>query len=175
MPHEETPVMALAMATLGILLVGLSGCSTYQFGTPSELQFSSIYVEPVDNRALAPQASSVLTSQIIRQFERDGRLSLETESSAEVTLSVELVDLTREIRVMRADDTGLARKIRLTLVADCSLTGTETGKVYFSKRKVKAESEVYLDDGQNLAEFQDMPVLTRNLAFNISHAVLDTW
>ena len=175
MTREPPPVMALTVATLGCILVFLSGCSAYQMGAPDKLPFASIYVEPVDNQTFAPQAASVLTSQIIRQFERDGRLTPEPESSADVTLAIQLVDLTREIRVMREDDTGLARKIRLTLVADCSLTRNGTGEVYFSSRRVTAETEVFLDDGQNQAEFQATPVLTRNLAFNISHAVLDTW
>jgi hypothetical protein len=175
MAQDQTPVTALAAPTLGILLVVLAGCSAYQLGTPSELQFATIYVEPVDNKTFAPQVSSVLTSQIIRQFERDGRLTPVRESSADAILIIELVDLNREIRVMRSDDTGLARKIRLNLVADCTLTGKRTGEVYFSKRQVTAETEVYLDDGQNPAEFQATPILTMNLAFNISHAVLDTW
>lgn len=175
MTHEQPPVMALTAATLGCILVLLSGCSAYQLGAPDELPFASIYVEPVDNRTFAPQAASVLTSQIIREFERDGRLTPEPESSADATLAIALVDLRREIRVMREDDTGLARKVRLTLVADCSLTRNGTGEVYFSSRQVTAEAEVFLDDGQNPAEYQATPVLTRNLAFNISHAVLDTW
>jgi hypothetical protein len=175
MTHEQPPVMALTVATLGCILVFLSGCSAYQLGTPDELPFASIYVEPVDNKTFAPQAASALTSQIIRQFERDGRLTPEPESSADATLTVQLVDLTREIRVMREDDTGLARKIRLTLVADCSLTRNGTGEVYFSSRRVTSETDVFLDDGQNPGEFQATPVLTRDLAFNISHAVLDTW
>jgi hypothetical protein len=157
------------------VLVLLSGCSAYQLGAPDEFPFASIYVEPVDNRAYAPQAASVLTSQIIREFERDGRLTPGPESSADVTLAIELVDLAREIRVMREDDTGLARKIRLTLVADCSLTRNGTGEVYFAKRRITADAEVFLDDGQNPAEYQATPILTRNLAFNVSHAVLDTW
>ncbi len=175
MAHEQTPVMALAAVTLGSMLVLLSGCSAYQLGAPDEFPFASIYVEPVDNRTFAPQAASVLTSQIIREFERDGRLTPEPESSADARLAIELVELTREIRVMREDDTGLARKIRLTLVADCSLTRNGTGEVFFSKRQITAEAEVFLDDGQNPAEFQATPVLTRNLAFKVSHAVLDTW
>ena len=175
MTHDRPRVMALNMATLGCILVLLSGCSAYQLGAPDELPFASIYVEPVVNKTFAPQAASVLTSQTIREFERDGRLVPQPQSSADVSLVIELVDLTREIRVMREDDTGLARKIRLTVAADCSLTRNGTGEVYFSRRRVTAETEVYLNDGQNPAEYQATPVLTGNLAFNISHAVLDIW
>ena len=175
MAHQQSRVMALAGATLGCMLVFLFGCSAYHLGAPDQLQFASIYVEPVNNKAFAPQAASVLSSQIIREFERDGRVTPEPGSSADAILTVELVDLTREIRVMTEEDTGLARKIRLTLVADCSLILNGTGEVTFSKRQITAETDVYLNDGQNPAEFLATPVLTRNLAFNISHAVLDTW
>ena len=43
--------------TLGsILLLILSGCSSYQMGIPDKLPFATIYVEPVENQTFAPQA-----------------------------------------------------------------------------------------------------------------------
>lgn len=157
-----------------VVLLILAGCSSYQMGIPDEHPFASIYVKPVENQTFAPQSDSVLTSQIIREFERDGRLQPEPGGSAEATLAVRLVDLQRENRVMREDDTGLNRKIRLTLVSSCTLTGSD-GTVFFADREIWAQTEVYMDDGQNPAEYQATPVLTRNLATKISRAVLDTW
>jgi len=142
---------------------------------PATHPFASIYVEPVENQTFAPQSDSVLTAQIIREFERDGRLQPEPLGSAQATLSVRLIDLRRESRVMREDDTGLDRKIRLTLVSLCTLTGHADGTVYFTDREIWAQTEVYMNDGQNPAEFQATPILTRNLATQISQAVLDTW
>lgn len=161
--------------TLGLtLLLILAGCSSYQMGIPDSHPFASIYVKPVENQTFAPQSDAVLTSQIIREFERDGRLPPEPLGSADATLEVRLVDLQRENRVMREDDTGLNRKIRLTLVSSCTLTGND-GTVFFADREIWAQTEVYMDDGQNPAEYQATPVLTRNLASQISRAVLDTW
>jgi hypothetical protein len=165
---RKAPLLGLAC------LLILSGCSSYQMGIPDTHPFSSIYVKPVENQTFAPQSDAILTAQLIRDFERDGRLQPEPLGSAEATLDVRLVDLRRENRVMREDDTGLTRKIRLTLVAHCTLTGPD-GTAYFTDREIMAQTEVYLDDGQNPAEYQATPVLTRNLSAHISRAVLDTW
>ena len=164
----------LRVASLALILA-LGGCSAYQLGTPADQPFASIVVPPVQNEAFAPQAGPVLTSQIIREFERDGRVQPEPAGSAEATLIVKLIDLQREIRVMREDDTGLGRKVRLTLIAHCTLTSSNGATVYFENRPISAQTEVFLDDGQNPAESQAMPVLTRNLASAISRSVLDTW
>ncbi|MEZ5277548.1 MAG: LPS assembly lipoprotein LptE [Opitutaceae bacterium] len=164
----------IRVASLALLLT-LSGCSAYHLGTPANQPFTSIDVPPVQNEAFAPQAGPVLTSQIIREFERDGRVRPESSGSAEATLVVRLVDLQRETRVMREEDTGLARKVRLTLIAHCTLTSGDGATVYFANRPISAQTEVFLDDGQNPAESQAMPVLTRNLASAISRSVLDTW
>jgi hypothetical protein len=158
-----------------MLLGALGGCASYQLGTPADQPFRSIEVPPVENTTFAPQAGPVLTSQIIREFERDGRVRPEPAGSAEATLEVTLVDLQREIRVMRADDTGLARKTRLTLVARCTLRSADGATVFFADRPISAQTEVFMDDGQNPAETQAMPILTRNLASAISRSVLDTW
>ena len=73
------------------------------------------------------------------------------------------------------DDTRFARKIVITLVADCTLINTLTGKPYFSNREVSATTDTYTDSGHIQAEYQAIPVLSQRLASNISHLVLDIW
>ena len=176
MDHSRRSVRRLSRAlAFTLLLLGLSGCSAYRLGPPASQPFTSLDVPPVQNEAFAPQAGPVLTAQILREFERDGRLRLAPPGSSDATLNVRLVDLQREIRVMQEADTGLARKVRLTLVADCTLTGREGETRFFVDRRISAQTEVFIDDGQNPAESQAMPVLTRDLAAAISRAVLDTW
>jgi len=172
--HPPFDFFIFRVAALALLLA-LSGCSAYQLGTPANQPFSSINVPPVRNETFAPQAGPDLTSQIIREFERDGRVRPEPSGSAEATLIVRLVDFQRETRVMQEEDTGLARKVRLTLIAHCTLTSGDGATVYFSDRPISAQTEVFLDEGQNPAESQAMPVLSRNLASAISRSVLDTW
>lgn len=175
MEHRRHPGIFVSHALRLLVLLGLGGCSAYQLGPPADQPFSSIDVPPVKNETFAPQSGPVLTAQIIREFERDGRIRPASSGGADVTLIVRLTDLRREIRVMQEEDTGLARKIRLTLVAQCTLTGNDGVSSYFTDREISAQTEVFLDDGQNPAESQAMPVLTRNLAAAISRAVLDTW
>ena len=54
----------------------ISGCNSYQLGNPVELPFESIYIKPVSNDSFAPQAQTLLSTQIRDAFIRDGRTKL---------------------------------------------------------------------------------------------------
>ena len=152
----------------------LGGCAHYQLGTP-KIGYSSIYVRPVINHSLAPQAQALLTTNLAHVFERDGRLSLQTRSNADLVLTTVLTRLQRQPRVASEQDTGLARKFVLTLTVKCTLTDRATGKILFKDRQITATTEEFVGASLVQSEYQAMPVLTRNLAQSISHAVLDVW
>jgi hypothetical protein len=153
----------------------LSGCARYQMGNHTEFPFKTIYIQPVENKSFAPQSQAVISRLIAREFERDGRLLVTSKEAAEVTLITNLLEINRSFDASTEDDTRFARKIVITLVADCTLINTLTGKPYFSNREVLATTDTYTDSGHIQAEYQAIPVLSQRLASNISHLVLDIW
>ena len=167
----------LALAAILTLAAGilLPACTHYNLGTGGELAFHSLYIEPVTNAALLPQARALVGTQLREAFLRDGRVALANSAeAAEATLHVALKSYDRAATVARTDDTGLARKFALALTAECSLR-TRDGKVQFEKRVVQARRDAYTDQGQLPAEYQTLPLLAETLAQNVAHAVLDVW
>lgn len=157
------------------ILLFFSGCASYQLGTHTKFPFKTIYIEPVENKSFAPQAQAVISRLIAREFERDGRISITSKEKADVILVTNLLEINRSFDASTQDDTRFARKIIITLVADCNLINSETGKPYFSNRQVSATTDTYTDSGHIQAEYQSIPVLSQRLASNISHLVLDIW
>ncbi|MGF1449138.1 MAG: LPS assembly lipoprotein LptE [Opitutales bacterium] len=151
-----------------------TGCAHYALDTPGELPFRTVYVEPVKNRSYAPQAQELLTRQLITDLRQAGVTTVGSPAGADATLSVTLVDLNRVGLATQADDTGLAASYLLVLEADCTLLARD-GTPHFEARRILAREQVFLDSGQQPAEFQAMPVLTRTLAGNIADAVTSTW
>lgn len=181
----------LPLLPLLAALFALAGCANYRLGTEGKPDFSSVFVEPVENTVNLPQASALFGTQVREALLKDGRVSVAgSPAAADVTLVVELVAYDRRVATVRRSDTGLARSFDLELQAVCTLRDNRSGKLLFTRRPVRAVREVFTSDGtveqgpagepvfvsrQLQAEYQTMPLLAATLADRVAHAVLDVW
>lgn len=167
----------LLSASIALLaLVALGGCANYRLGTGAEPSFTSIYIEPVESRAVLPQARAVLATQLRDAFERDGRLVLAgSADSADATLHIVIHEFDRDVASVRESDTRLARKFTLTLATSCTLRDRRTGTALFTNRIIRTQRDAMTDGGQLQSEYQTVPLLAESLARKIAHSVLDVW
>ncbi|HEX2853028.1 MAG TPA: LPS assembly lipoprotein LptE [Opitutaceae bacterium] len=175
---------AFALFLFGIAILASTGCSHYQLGTDSKLTFATLYVEPVANKTLVPQAQASLSARLREHLARDGRVTLvNSAQGADATLTVVITSYEREVATVREGDTGLARKFTLSFGASCTLRDNRSGKVLFANRPVTTHRDAFTGGEQNgvfvsdqlQSEFQTLPLLTESLADRIAHAVLDVW
>lgn len=173
--------LPLFLALAGLLLA--SACSHYRLGTSGRLGFRTLYVQPVANSTKLPQAVAVISTELRQILLQDGRIELVgSPEEADATLSVTLIDFGRDVTSVRPDDTGLARKFDLQLVANCTLVDNRRGVALFENRPVTARQQIFttstpeqLDSNQLQAEYQAVPLIARTLADKIAHAALDVW
>jgi hypothetical protein len=159
-----------------VSLLCLAGCSHYRLGTGSTPAFRTLYVAPVENSTLLPQAREILSTQLRSAFARDGRVTLaNSPEAADATLTLTLNDYRREVAAVRAGDTGLARKFNLILGATATLRDRRTGQNLFEGRALTATREAFTDGGQLQSEYQALPLLADALAAKVVHATLDVW
>ena len=165
----------LAFFFLSVMLL-VAGCANYQLGTGARPTFATLYVAPVANHTLMPQAQAIVSTQLREIFAKDGRVTLvNSAEAADATLTVVIRDYHRDIRAVREDDTGLARKFALILTTDCTLHDNRTGRDLFTDRRVSVSRDSFTDGGQLQSEYQMVPLLAQSLADKVSHAVLDVW
>ena len=158
------------------LLLGLAGCAQYRLGTGAQPGFATLYIEPVRNQTLLPQAQAIVSTQLREAFIHDGRVTLvNSEAEADATLTVVLHDYHRVVTAVREDDTGLARKFALTLATECTLHDNRGGRDLFKNRPVSVNRDAFTDGGQLQSEYQTLPLLAEALGQKISHSVLDVW
>ena len=114
--------LSLVLCLLLALLAG-PGCSHYQLGTgtPGKLTFSTLYIEPVENKTLLPQARALLSTQLRAAFARDGRISLvNSPEAADATLDGEAATpvyawrTPAQLNILRFDATTSAHVLRPT-------------------------------------------------------------
>ncbi len=166
----------LLTATVALLPALLGGCANYRLGTGGTPAFRTLYVEPVINKTLVPQAQALLSTRIRETFARDGRVQLvNSAAGADATLTLTIDTYRREIAAVREGDTGLARKFNVTLGATCSLRDNRGTRAIFENRTLSAVREVFTDSGQLQSEYQTLPLLSEALAAKVAHAALDTW
>lgn len=174
------PDLRLLSFVLCLLLALLSGpgCSHYQLGagTPGKLTFSTLYIEPVENKTLLPQARTLLSTQLRAAFARDARITLvNSPEAADATLAITITAYRRDILTVREGDTGLARKFNVTLTTAATLRDRRGNKILFENRPIEVHREVFTDSGQLQSEYQTLPLLAESLATKVTHAALDVW
>lgn len=167
-------VFALTGAVATLLLVA-AGCANYELGAGTRLPFESIYVAPVVNRSMAPQAQAVLTDQVVDRLRRDARVRVTDAAGAQAQLTVTLVDYRRFMGASQAADTQLARSFEEELVAEITLVDKRTGTTYLNKQQVSARQQVFSGGSLSQAEYNAMPELTGKLALAIANAVQGAW
>lgn len=168
------PTVCLFLVITALVITG--GCSHYQLGSAGRTSFRTLYVEPVTNRTLLPQAPVTIAAVLRSHLARDARITLaRSADEADVTLALTLTDYQREIAAVRSGDTGLARKFNVSLTATCTLRENRGGKMILEKYPVRAVREVFTDSGQLQAEFQALPLLAETLAEKIIQAAFNTW
>jgi Lipopolysaccharide-assembly len=176
---HQSSASLLIWPVLLCVLAGVSfstGCSHYQLGTGGKPAFTTLYLEPVANQTILPQAQAVISAQLRERFARDGRVTLvNSPAEADASLKVVILGYTREVATVREGDTGLARKFRLTLGASCTLRDNRAGKILFQNRPVNTHRDAFTDGGQLQSEYQTLPLLAEALAEKIAHATLDVW
>jgi hypothetical protein len=167
---------AVLFCLLSSVLCLFTGCSNYQLGTGSTVKFSSLYVAPIKSDALLPQARVLVATQVREALLRDGRVRLaDSAEQADAVLTIVLSSYNRQVVVSRQDDTGLARRFEVTLLAHATLADNRTKQTYFAQRPLEAKRGIFTDSGLVPAEYEGLPLLAEDLANATVHAVLDTW
>jgi len=176
-----------ALIRLGALCLALAfaGCAHYQWGTPGNLSFSTLYVAPIKNTTLIPQLV-VPTTNIVREtFLGDGRVQLvNSAEDADATLTVVITRYVRDVAAVREQDTGLASKFSITVTTACTLMDNRTHKALFTNRPVVSKRDVFTDNGnphsslvgdQLQSEYNTVPLIAEDLGKKIVHSVVDVW
>ena len=152
-----------------------AGCSNYRLaGTPIDLPFKAVYVKPVRNMSLAPQAANLLTNAISDAISQTPDVRVANKDEADAVLETTIVGYAKYPYTTRVEDTALASSYKIVAVAKCTLSAG--GRTIFADRKVEAWTIVYMPQANLLNnEYQNMPFLMRELGVKIKDAVIGIW
>jgi hypothetical protein len=168
---------ALLAACLSAVFV-LMGCAHYSAGQQTQLPFQKVYVAPVVNRSLAPQAQALVGEALTQALARTPGLAIAKEpASAHAILSVTLVDYSRLPSIRNPDDTvrALSQDLRLSATYDLLLKKGDRQSTLIEGRRVAATQEAFDIGSYSTAETQAIVPLAQALARLIADQVTAQW
>ncbi len=158
----------------GIGLLLLSGCAGYHLGPSNGLEAGekSIQINPFANQTMQPWLTDAVTSQLRKQFQRDGTFQLTTRGEPDIVLSGSIVKYQRDEVTLASQDILTVRDFRLGLTAHVTARERSTGKVLLDQQ-VTGFTLIRVGSDLTSAERQALPLLAGDLAKNVTSLLAD--
>ncbi len=159
----------------GLVLATLlgAGCA-YRLGPSSGVEpgARSVAVQPFENRTVEPRVTDSLSTSLRSQLQQEGTYRLERHGDADILVAGEVIDIYRREESFQARDIRTVRDYRFTIVAHVTATDRRTGKKLLD-RNVEGHTMLRVQEDLASVERQAMPLLTDNLARNITSMLVD--
>lgn len=151
-----------------------AGCAGYRVGPTSGIEAGSrsIQINPPVNQTFEPRVAEELNHQLRKQIQRDGTFHLNTRNEGDVVVTATITRYQRFGETYLQRDTLTARDYRIHLTAKVTAYDRVTGR-NLVEREFVGRTTVRIGGDQASAERQALPLVTEDLARNITSALVD--
>lgn len=167
---------ASAGLSLALAAVLGAGCA-YRLGPSSgaEPGARTIAIRPFDNKTYEARVTANLATSLRAQLQQEGTYRLARHGDADIVVEGQVLDITRREESFQSRDIRTVRDYRLNIVAHVVATDRRSGKTLLD-RQVEGHTMLRVQEDLASVERQAMPLLTDNLARNITSMLVDgTW
>jgi len=166
----------IARFTLALTLtVSLAGCAGYQVGPTLGANYRSVAVLMFRNKTYQPQIEVQITGAVIKAFQADGTLRIDSAASADVIVTGEITQYRQhELRSQRTD-TGAPSEYRVTIEARIEAHDRVTGKTVLAPTVVTGSGDTFIGDDLQSAQQQVLPLIAENLAKRVVTLLAEKW
>ncbi len=165
--------IGMGSALLGGILLA-SGCVGYRLGTTLPPGIDVVLIPVFENQTTEPLLEIEATQATIREFQRDGTLSVGAEDRADVILDVQLSSFDMEPLRFERDATTTTEEYRMTVIAQVRLLERTTGNVLM-QTQVNGETDFIPSGDLTSAKRANLPDLMDDLAARIVRAAIEFW
>lgn len=151
-----------------------TGCAGYKLGPTNGLEAGSrtVQINPPVNQTLEPRIAEQLNHQLRKQIQRDGTYKLRTRGDGDVVVDATITRYHRIGETFDRRDTLTVRDYRIQLFAFVTAYDRVSGRNLVNREFV-GRTFVRIGADQTSAERQAIPLLTEDLARNITSALAD--
>jgi hypothetical protein len=158
-----------------VLALGLSGCAGYKLGSTLGPNYRSVAVSVFRNKTYQPQIETQVTGAIIRAFQADGTLRVESTAVADLILTGEIIQYSRHVLRSQPSDSNAPREYRITIEARIEARDRTTGRIIVGPTTVTGNGDTFIGDDLQSAEQQVLPMVANDLAKRVVTLVAEKW
>jgi hypothetical protein len=166
-------IMRALHGVLLITVVLAVGCAGYRLGPTNgrEAGAQSVQVVPFLNHSKEPGMADELTAAVRKEIQHDGTLKLETRGGADLVVQGVITDYQRRAISLLSEDVRTVRDYQVSLVVQ--LTVRDRSGAVVLEQDVREGTVLRVGDDLSASERQVVPILTRDLARQITHLIVD--
>ena len=150
------------------------GCA-YRVGSSLSSRGKSICVDNFVNKTTKPQIEFETTSATLREFQRDGTLSVAAAGDADLIMETQLTHYGLEPLRYERNRPTTAREYRLTLTADVVVKAAATQKVVEKLSGLTGQTTFAVTVDLLSDEKTALPAAAKDLAHHIVEGVVEYW
>ena len=159
----------------GLLAVLTGGCATYHLGATQSLPYRSVAVPMFKNKTFKPQLEAQITNAIIKRFQTDGTLRIESVADADVIITGQITKFyRRELRVTQTD-VNAPREYRDVIEAQIEARVRATGELVFTPVTVEGHADTFIGTDLQSADEQALPLIAEDLAKRVVPLLAERW
>ena len=159
----------------GLVAVLMGGCAGYHLGPTQSLPYRSVAVPMFKNKTLKPQLEAQVTNAIIKRFQTDGTLRIESAAEADIVINGQITKFyRRELRAVRTD-VNTPREYRITIEARVDARVRGTGELVFGPLLVEGRADTFIGTDLQSADEQALPLIAEDLAKRVVPLLAERW
>lgn len=151
-----------------------AGCAGYKLGPASRPEYRSVAVPMFQNKTIHPQIEAQVTNAILRRFQNDGTLRIESESDADVVVTGQIVAYRRAVLRSARTNTGIAREYRVTVTARIQARN-RAGEIVLKSTQVSGNADTFIGSDLQSADLQVLPLVADDLARQVVSLIAERW
>lgn len=168
--------MKILKSIVPLLAVLLVGCQSYSWRPTVPEEMRSVSVPVFRNGTRITELGAKVTTQVLREFQREGTFRLATPEDCAIEIQGELQDDSRQIIGIERVTGTRSNEFRLTVTALVSFIDKRSGKVVVSERRYGAETTFLVNDDLLTGERDASGRLAEDLARQIvDDALMIKW
>ena len=170
MCNYKSILTVLASAAMAIL----AGCANYKLGTTLPPHLKSVYVETFRNKTKEPQLETKMTSEIIREFQRDGQLKVKDAHEADIILSGIVTQYRLDPQRSKRNNPKATLEYKAIVTVTLVAAERKTGKRIVSQGVTA--SKIFVVRGDLMTARRNiLPEVARELGRKVVDAVISAW
>ena len=161
-------------AVLLTCLLSLAGCASYRMGAVRKLDFKTIYIENFKSDVDEPALETLVTTTIIKEFQRDGSIEVTSREHADVILQGRISKYQMAPTRSSRENEKTPTESSLSISVDYTLTKKGQTAIW-SKGSAAGSANFFIGSDLQSDKRQGVPLAAERIGKQIVSSLVEGW